>query len=378
MPPTSPPAARVSQLDTLRGNEQRQEYTARKITALTINPGCHRRAVLDAAGIDKGRLAERLGHPAPFGQSPFAITRQRAFEEQLKANGYAELITLLRAELGVPIEEARVADLNSAWESEGLGVRAAETRNLLGAIAKDDDARVILDHPVLTLDVAGTTAHLVPDAVSHRVGDRLYVVVIRSFAAVDGRADANSVAEAAKQAAVYVLALRSVLRTLGADPALVADRFLLVLPRDFTNRPYGRLVDLRQQLDAVQYQLSRLDRAEEAAAALSAGATLDLSTGTSTERLTRTVDELPHLYGPRCLDMCELSHHCREEARRTRDPARLGAVVRDALPGLADTTTAHHLALGQRRPAPEQEEVVTQLARAAQLRARRRAAGGAA
>ena len=42
---------------------------ARALAALAANPGCRRRAVLDAAGVDKGALAGRLGSPAPFGQS---------------------------------------------------------------------------------------------------------------------------------------------------------------------------------------------------------------------------------------------------------------------------------------------------------------------
>ncbi|MGP3949578.1 hypothetical protein [Streptomyces sp. 7N604] len=361
----------------------RQAYTAQKITALTVNPGCERRAVIDAAGVDKGRLAQRLGRPMPSGRSPFAIIRERAFEEQLKANGYAELITLLRAELGVSIAEAAVADLNIVGGHMGWQPRAAETRSLLRSIAQNCDARLILDHPVLPLEVAGTTAFLEPDAVSHRIGDQLYVIVIKSFAAVDGQADAAKVAEAAKQAAVYVLALREVLARIGADPGLVAERFLLAMPKDFTNRPYGRLVDLRQQLDAVAHQLARLDQAEARAVALPAGATLDLSqdaTGrpaATNEQLTDTVDALPHLYGPRCLDMCELSRYCRDAALRDGEPAHLGGVVRDSLPGLENTRIAYALALGEREPSSAQDEVVSLLRSATALRARRLTGGTA-
>ncbi|QQM43682.1 hypothetical protein [Streptomyces liliifuscus] len=384
MPPTSPQAPGSIRLDRLRGSMERQDYSARKITALTVNPGCERRAVLDAAGIDKSGLAARLGPTAPFGQSPFAITRQRAFEEQLKANGYAELITLLRAELEVPVAEAAVADLNTVGENAGWWPRAGETRRLLGAIAADHDARVILDHPVLTLNVAGTNAYLVPDAVSHRIGDHLYIVVIKSFAAVDGQADAGKVAEAAKQAAVYVLALRSVLSGIGVDPTLVAEKFLLVLPKDFANRPYGRLVDLRQQLDAVRHQLARLGRVEERAATLPPEATLDLSTDprtghptVGTDELVHTVEALPHLYGPRCLDMCELSRYCRDAALRDGDPAHLGSVVRDSLPGLASTAAAYALARGELNPSAAQEEVAALLGDAVRLRTLRLAGGAA-
>jgi hypothetical protein len=380
--PTPPPTG-GGPLNRLRGNEPRQPYTARKITALTVNPGCERRAVIDGAGVDKLKLARRLGKPAPFNQSPLAITRQRSFAEQLKAYGYAELITLLRGELGVPVVEAGVSDLNSVGGNEDPAPRAAETRNLLRAIAEDREARLILDHPVLALDVAGTTAYLEPDAVSHRIEDKLYVVLIRSFAAVDGQADAGKVAEAAKQAAVYVLALRQTLCSVGVEADLVSDRFLLVLPKDFSNRPYSRLVDLRQQLDAVQYQLTRMASVVAKAAALSPDATLDVSRdadgrpAASAEELLRTVEELPHLYGPRCLGMCELSRYCRDSAVAVGDPAHLGSTIRDSLPGIDSTGAAHALAYGEGHTPPAQEEVAALLRSAADLRTRRLGGGAA-
>ena len=77
-------------LDRIRGAIAPRNHNARTIAALTGNPGCARRAVLDAAGVDKQRLAAHVGFPASFGQSPFAITRGNAFEAQVKANGVVE------------------------------------------------------------------------------------------------------------------------------------------------------------------------------------------------------------------------------------------------------------------------------------------------
>ncbi|MFC1434500.1 hypothetical protein ACEZDB_28060 [Streptacidiphilus sp. N1-3] len=378
MPPYPPSPTDTPRLAQLRGGAVQQKYSARKITALTANPGCSRRTVLDAAGIDKELLARRLGHPAPFGQSPFAITRGIAFEEQLKANGYAQLFALLRSELTAPVEHAAVQDLNLVAGQAGLGLRASETRHVLRRIAEERDTRLILDHPVLSLDVAGTTAYLEPDALTQRIGGQIFLVEIKSFSAIDGQADPGKVAEAAKQAAVYVLALRRLLEEIGADPKLAADRFLLVMPKDFSNRPYGRLVDLRQQLDAVQYQLSRLARAEELAEMLPAGATLDLSLNPVTEeanatdgQLRSTVETMEALYGPRCLDMCELARHCRDEALRQESPARLGSVVRDSVPGLDSVRTALRLANGAIPPSTDQEEIADLLRTAQRLRALR-------
>jgi hypothetical protein len=376
LPPYDDPAG--SRLAGLRGPLPPQQYNARKIAALTANPGCSRRAVLDAAGIDKATLARRLGYPDAYAQSPFALTRGKAFEHLVKAYGYAELITLLRAELAAPVEEARVADL-AATEGEPTNLRtlARQTENLLRNLLAETDSRVILDQPMLTLDIAGQTAYLKPHALTHRIGDRFYVVVIKSFAAIDGQAHPRKVADAAREAAVYVLALRRMFAALGAPPELAADRFLLVCPKDFGNRPYGRLIDLRQQLDAVTYQIDRLARAEDHAAALPADATLDLSTDEEqrqpvvpAERLARTLSSLEYLYRPSCLDFCELSRHCRDAALAAGQPARLGSVVRDDLPGVDNTTIALRLAEGHVEPAADQREVVERLRAAARLRAR--------
>src|SRR3954465_10185204 len=99
------------QLNLLRGAAGAKRHNARTVAALTGNPGCVRRAVLDAAGVDKDKLARRVGFPAKFGQSQFAITRGNSFEAQVKANAFAELITLLRDTLGLQIGEVGQTDL---------------------------------------------------------------------------------------------------------------------------------------------------------------------------------------------------------------------------------------------------------------------------
>ncbi|WUD72066.1 hypothetical protein OG937_10335 [Streptomyces sp. NBC_00510] len=382
----APPPSTDDRLSHLRGPIAPQAYTARKITALTANPGCARRAVLDAAGVDKNALAARVGFDARFGQSPFAISRGNAFEDLVKADGYAALFTLLRTELDVPVREAGVADLNSVGQNPDLKLRAAETRRLLGRVTKGTDERLILDHPVLTLQVAGQTAYLEPDAVTHRIGGRFYIAEIKSFAAIDGQADPGKVAEAAKQAAVYVMALRQTLLAVGLDAQAAADavahQFLLICPKDFANQPYGSLVDLRQKLDAIEFQLGRLDRAEDLAAMLPADASFDLSVGRdgsparTGRELADALDDLTAAYSPSCLDFCELAQYCRDQATTACEPARLGTSVRNELPGIDSTRTALSLIDAALEPDPTQADIVERLRAADRLRARR--TGGAA
>src|SRR4029453_13737035 len=124
-------------LDRLRGAGAAKRHNARTVAALTGNPGCTRRAVLDAAGVDKVRLAERIGFPGAFGQSRFALARGNAFEAMLKADDCA----LLRSTLGAYVGgyDARGAD-----EDDTLSARHSRTRSVLAKGAEG-----LLDHPLL-------------------------------------------------------------------------------------------------------------------------------------------------------------------------------------------------------------------------------------
>ncbi|GAB2723054.1 hypothetical protein [Kitasatospora kifunensis] len=375
LPPFSAPLDRLARL---RGPLAPKAYDARKITALTTNPACDRRTVLDAAGIDKAALARRVGFDPRFGQSPFTITRGLAFEELVKRDGYAELLRLLREQTGTPIAEAAVADLNEVGGNGSLTVRHKETARLIDRLAAGDAERLILDHPVLTMEVAGRTAILEPDALTHRVGGRFHLVEIKSFPAIDGVADPLAVAEAAKQAAVYAIALRQAFKSAGYNPELVAEEFLLVCPKDFGNRPYGRLVDLRQERENIAFQLTRLRRAEDLAVQLPDDATFDVrdDSGHSSAQLTQSVSALNAAYTPGCLSFCEMARFCRQEAEESASPARLGSAVRNVMPGLDSTRTVLEMLDGTGSPAadPGQAEVLDRLRKAERLRRARRTA----
>ncbi|MEV6974110.1 hypothetical protein [Kitasatospora sp. NPDC093806] len=288
--------------------------------------------------MDKTALARRMGHEPRFGQSPFAIAREEAFKSSVRWGSYAELIRLLREELGVPVEEAKLQDLTDVGGVTTLATRERETRGLIERVAAGDEERLILQNPVLTLEVAGRLAYLEPDVLTHRIDGRFHIVAIRSFPAIDGQANPTAVAQTAKQAAVHVLALRQAFRAAGLDQGQIADTFLLVCPKDFSNRPYLRQVDLRQELDALEFQLNRLHRAEDLVRDLPAAATLD--TEREPGELRDTVGRLDAAYVPDCLSFCEMAHHCRDEADAFAAPARLGGALRNDLPGIDSTSTA--------------------------------------
>ncbi|AXG78013.1 hypothetical protein [Streptomyces paludis] len=337
---------------------------ARALAALAANPGCRRRALLDGAGVDKSALAAALGSPAPFGQSQFAFMRGNAFEAKVKADGGTELMRLLAERLGdgVPAPEpgeVLVPDLSAAGP-EGRTARTA----LALREATEAGAWALLDHPLLALEVAGSPAYLEPDAVVVRPDGRWTVVEIKSFPMIDGSADAAKVGAAARQAAVYVLALdRVAARTRGAE---VGDRVLLVCPMDFSNLPTASVVDVRKQLSVTRRQLARLTRIEDIAAALPEGTTFDVGARTG-EELTTAVESVAAAYAPECLAACELAFHCRSRAREAGAVEALGRSVRGELGGL--TTVAEVLAAAHGEAGDPADPTVAALRRAAALRA---------
>ncbi|TCB91008.1 hypothetical protein E0H26_26350 [Micromonospora zingiberis] len=352
-------------LAEIRGGLPPRRHNARTIAALTGNPGCRRRAILDGAGVDKPALAERIGFPAGFGQSRFAITRGNVFEAQVKADGGAELLRLVAERLGVPVPTvASWTDLGDGDEVAGREQRSAAL--LTAAVTPDaSEPAALFDHPLLGLDVAGRRVHLEPDLVAARLGGRFHVVEIKSFPVVDGQADPAKLAAAAVQSAVYVLALRELLAARGLDPQLVSHEVVLVCPRDFTNQPVAHLLDVRKQVLVVRRQLERMDQLDELLAAAPADFTADPAAATAT--LVAGLSQVPARYAPDCLASCELAYFCRHEARG--QTGTLGRPVREALGGIDSVAEVLALAAGEPVADPQREEAAGLLRTAARLRA---------
>ncbi|MGH3416012.1 MAG: hypothetical protein ACRDSS_06075 [Actinocrinis sp.] len=353
----TPQPSSPDRLAVLRGPVPPRHHDARTIAALTGNPGCERRAVLDAAGVDKRALAERIGFGARFGQSPFAIGRGNAFEKLVKSDGGATLLGLLRDELGLaigsPDSEPGSSEGADLWIDLGEGDREQRyrrTRELVAAAAREPETQpALVDHPLLRLDVGGRAAYVEPDLVALRVrGDgsaaegvwRWQLAEIKSFAMIDGRADPVKVAAAATQAAVYVLAFQALLADLGLPVGQVATEVVLICPKDFGNRPTAALVDVRRQLAAVRRQLDRLPRVADLVDTLEAGVTFDLSRDGDGEpavdasQLGKSVATIEARYAPECVSRCDLAFYCRDEARAAGSTDLLGRAVRDSLGGI--------------------------------------------
>jgi hypothetical protein len=368
-------------LDRIRGQVTPKSHNARTIAALTSNPGCARRAVMDAAGIDKQRIASVAGFPARFGQSQFAIGRGNAFEAQVKANGCAELLRLLREHLGLPIPEVSYDNLDDVGGITSLPVRHARTRALLERAGKSgSDAGTLFDHPLLRLEVGGRAVYLEPDLIAFQLHGRFHVVEVKSFPVIDGQADGEKVAAAVIQSAVYVLALRGLLGDIGIGPEAVADTVVLVCPENFANQPTAALLDVRKQLTVLRRQLSRLERIEALLEVLPADLTFDLeldAAGVPRRAPASVAEDIRRVearYSPECLASCEMCFFCRDEARGST--ACLGREVHDELGAVGMISTVIALADGTLDPSDEQAEAAGILRTVARLR--RECAEGAA
>jgi hypothetical protein len=367
-PPRKRGTALRQQLAELRGPDvPAKALDARALAALAANPGCRRRAILDGAGVNKAALAGALGSPSAFGQSQFALTRGNAFEAKVKADGGAELLRLVHERLdrsAEPPAHARVPEL-TAIGPEG---RTARTALALREATEAAGEWTLLDHPMLALDVAGSPAFLEPDAVVVHPDGTWTVVEIKSFPMLDGSADPAKVGAAARQAAVYVLALEQVAARLTQENAPapeVRDRVLLVCPKDFSNLPTASAVDIRKQRAVTGRQLARLTRVQDIAETLPEGTCFDPAR--PVEELTAAVESVPATYAPECLAACELAFHCRDRSRAAGAVTSLGRSVRAELGGL--TTVPDVLAAARGEAGDAEDPAVAALRRAARLRA---------
>jgi hypothetical protein len=356
-------------LGRLRGSQVPETLTARKIAALAGNPGCYRRAVMDAAAIDKKAIAGYVGFPAPFGESPFARSRGTTFEASIKSDPGGLFLTLLREALRLDLTEVGFTDLDDVGGNQDLGLRHRHTRRRL--TAAPEERGTLFYHPLLSFRVGGRHAYLEPDLVAFRLDGTFHVIEIKSFAVIDGQGDPASVSAAAIQSAVYVLALRDLL----GDSAQVHDETVLITPRDFSNAPMTSLVDVRKQIATLQRQVSRMKGIEALIRDLPHDLTFDLRRDDNgvprrdRDDVIATLQAFEARYAPECLATCEVCYFCRDEANGTTGV--LGKSVREDLGNVESVDRALGFARGQVPGAVPAEfaEAAAILRRAAHLRA---------
>lgn len=355
-----------ARLTALRGSLKAKRPNARSVAASLDSPGCGRRAILDAAHVDKGALARLLGHPSRDEQSPFALRRGNLFEDIVTRDGCAHLLAQLRDRLGLEVPQARFKDLSvSAAATSGekeLQLRATETRAALRRLAGGDDiAYNVLRHPVTMLRIGDNAVFLEQDALAFLVGRQLYVIEIKGFPVIAGvPVDQAHLAQAARQTAVYVLSLVQTLEDIELPPSLVSTDVLLVCAKGYGLAPTSAVLDVRREIRSLARQLARRGKLQHQLDEL--GAELTFGDAAAPHAVTETLEVLPNDYLPSCLGGCELAYYCRSRAVAAGSAGALGIGTRNALGGLDNVRAAAAAAVSGIPPRGEDAEIVAALA----------------
>lgn len=368
-------------LSALRGPFPKRKLHARLIAEALENPGCGRRRVLDAAEVDLNRLGVLLGGPEAH-QSGFALRQGNTFERQVTDNGLAVVIDLVRRHLGFEIPHVRQLDLSvEAVElvhgSADNDLRVKLTRaELKRWLAGDPTAYNLLRHAMTSLNVGGTTVYLEQDVLAFMVGSLLVVVEIKSFPAIDGRADPEKVGSSARQSAVYVISLQDTVASLGFEPNRVSLRSLLILPTNFGFTPSGHVVDLRAAVARLRRQLESAPAIDNILEGLPDDLVLPAlpeKKATTEQRRTaasyaaETVSAIPARFGEACVN-CPLFVFCRGTERLVGSTAQLGSAVSNACGDVGTVQAALDLARGNRQARTASERALAEvLGRAAAI-----------
>lgn len=363
-------------LEIFRGQFPRQPLNARRVAGALEAPGCQRRTALDAAAVNLEKLGSLLSGGPRDRQSPFVLSRGNQFEQQVVANGMAEIVSLARRHLDLEIPEVRQHDLSASALKEAYpgvsGIRMNElraplTRQRVEEMLTDPtQAYNLVRHPMTELDFGGEPVYLEQDVLAFAVDGRIHVVEVKSFPRIDGRADPAKASATVRQTAVYVLSLQQLMLEIGAPPDVVNTTTMIVLPENLSFRPTAVTIDIDIYVRRLRRQLASVPLAAEILDAIPVGTQLPIhpARGASDDELAaaaaaarEALAPLPSKFTDGCVS-CPLFHHCRDEAELHHSTARLGSAVAGACGNVTDISAALDLAEGRRVPVDASESAV--------------------
>jgi hypothetical protein len=341
------------------------------LAAFTEVSGCPTARAAFTQGVDLDRLVAGTGYDGAFGQSEYAFARGTRFESVVKGdrgNGvcsYGPLLELLRDDLGFDISQARAANLRAihppppphllATDKRHLSARAADTRRLVGEIAREVPGCVnFIDGAVLSATVGGQTAFYETDGLAFRLGGKLRIVEIKSFPKVDGQVDPAALGSALDQGALYTLLVERLLADLGLESSLVCRRLVLICPRNVAMTPTlserdvsARMRRIERLLDSIPH-VGQQPVAPFGDAARAAGRTV----AQRVAALEDICDEVGTCYGDAC-QSCGMLRLCRDRAHASGDVRTLGDRRARQLAGIPTLQRAVTLAGGSPPTAAE-------------------------
>lgn len=360
-----------SALQRLRGEFPGARLNARRVASIVEAPGCVRRTVLDAAGVDTTFLVQQLGFKRDR-QSPLAISRAAQFEALLERDGRAQLIQLARRHLDLELSDVRVKDLSVAGTRSQVRI-AADTRRTkltkqeLGHILRrEPGAANLLVKPLTTLTIGNLEAQLEQDVLAFAEQGALHVVAIRNFYMTRDDADPTLVGQAARETAVHVLSLQRMAEALGCDRAQISTKVLLVLPRDLLFVPTGVVIDVADEVEHLEQAIGRIGDIEDLAESLDLIALPPPPETLSSEddheqfrgEVRGALRAMPMRFGDGCVS-CAMFRSCRQEAEAERSTARLGSVVAGLCGETGSIDAVLDLVEGRRAPQSISEAAIS-------------------
>lgn len=371
----TPENAQDARLDALRGGAPRRSSNVRELARFAANSTCSLASVGFAARVDYDQLLRGTRFEAPYGQSPFAFRRGMRFEDMLRSDGHAPILSLLGDKLGYDVRGASVANLRKGFSrgTPGMEARAAKTAEYVKAlISGEKGAPNLLDGAVLGRTIGGVKAFFEADAVAASFGRPIHVGEIKSFPTVDGQADPEKIGAAVAQVSIYILLLRELVQSLGGSPEIVSAEALLITAKNTGLQPTMHVKHVGREIDRARRILDHVPRVADIAASLAETTpgfepVASGEEGARLDKLAVIADKVGVDYRPECLSSCGLSRFCRERAQVKGEPCRVGGPLVRLLPGIESLDRVTRLSRGE-EPQPFERAVADQLRRAALLR----------
>jgi hypothetical protein len=343
-------------LGEIRGGAAERSPNVRVLAAYAQNADCALAGLAFAARVNLDTLLKGTRYQLPFGQSPFAFQRGRAFEESLRANNYKTALDLLRAELQDPMHPARVVNLREKHPATraGMRLRLQETQALLERIVKGDPAAPhLIDGAVLCGSVGGLEAFFEADALAARAGGEIRVAEVKSFPKVDERVDADKLGAALDQVAIYMLLTREAVARFGVDPlGWVSDLALLITPRNVGMQPTLSIKGVGLRIARAEKLLAGVPRVEDVLSTIPGGLSFGPVADAKAEEARRLTalhvlaDTVGTAYKPGCLSTCGNARFCRERSFCSGSPDLLGTAAKRVLPEILSLDRAEELTRG--------------------------------
>jgi len=302
----------------------------------TAYSACTRFRVLTALGIDTRQVAERIYGITVAGQSPFAFETGMRFERALLMHEAKYLIAQYVYVGRFTAAEAVLLDVGTAPSPQ------AATLDILTRRASGDlTTPTLLWQAALPSPIPGELIR--PDLLVAGPHDRFYrPVEVKSYEERGGLTSDADIESAASQVAVSVVSLRALANYGYPRDAFLAD-IILRAPSGMT--PRLRTVSVERDVSVIEEQMRAFPLTE--------AHVQDVLRSLGVDRLDsqKSLEAIPHRFGPGCREKCSLVDACKKRAIDAGELSRFGGPLAESLaPYATQGEIADAIARGESNP----------------------------